>query len=58
MTELLKAAKALKSDLLERAEWADDAVKVVAAGNGVWFRFCQAIENAEARHHTGAEDGR
>jgi hypothetical protein len=35
---LVKAARDLHTDLLERAEW-DDDVKVVCAGAGAWFRF-------------------
>ena len=34
----------LRDDLLERAEWDDDAVKVVCAGNGAWCRFIEALE--------------
>lgn len=41
---LRDAALGLQKDLLERAEWCPDAGKVVCAGNGAWFRFCQALE--------------
>lgn len=41
---LIKASQGLKDDLLMRAEIGQpDAIKVVAAGNGAWFRFCAAL---------------
>ena len=52
--ELVEAAEALKQDLLERAEWdRSEAVKIVAAGNGVWSRFCATL--AKARQSEGGE---
>jgi hypothetical protein len=42
--DLLTAAIGLRDDLLMRAEFDDDATAVVCAGNGVWFRFNQAID--------------
>jgi hypothetical protein len=41
------AAKGLQADLLNRAEWRPDAGKVVCAGNGAWFRFCEALAKLE-----------
>jgi hypothetical protein len=45
---LLKAAKDLQADLLDRAEWDEDC-KVVCVGSGAWARFCNAIDAAEDR---------
>ena len=39
---LVEASKGLKQDLLNRAEWDDDA-KTVCAGAGAWFRFTTAL---------------
>lgn len=39
---LVEASEGLKQDLLNRAEWDDDA-KVVCAGAGAWFRFTTAL---------------
>ena len=52
---LVKAASDLRDDLLMRAEFDSDAVAIVAAGNGVWWRFNQALDAARA--HTAAEGG-
>ena len=50
--DLLQAAIDIRDDLLERAEM-DRGVKVVECGNGVWFRFNQAIDDAIARAKGG-----
>jgi hypothetical protein len=42
---LRTASIALRDDLLNRAEWDDDAVKVVCAGNSAWRNFNEAIDN-------------
>jgi len=39
---LVEASEGLKQDLLNRAEWDDDA-KAVCAGAGAWFRFTEAL---------------
>ena len=39
---LVEASEGLKQDLLNRAEWDDDA-KTVCAGAGAWFRFTTAL---------------
>lgn len=39
---LVEASEGLKQDLLNRAEWDDDA-KVVCAGAGAWSRFTTAL---------------
>ena len=52
---LIKAASDLRDDLLMRAQFDSDAVAIVAAGSGVWFRFNQALDAARA--HTVAEGG-
>lgn len=44
--ELLRAAKAIRDDLLMRAE-IDRGDKIVACGAGVWVRLNRAIEEAE-----------
>ena len=46
---LVEAAIGLRDDMLERAEIGlRDAVKIVAAGNGAWFRFNEALDAATA----------
>ena len=42
MAALVEASEGLKQDLLNRAEWDDDA-KAVCAGSGAWFRFTEAL---------------
>jgi hypothetical protein len=42
VAELVEASEGLKQDLLNRAEWDDDA-KTVCAGAGAWLRFTAAI---------------
>ena len=44
---LVKAAKALHEDLLQRGERDDDGVIVVNASFGRWKRFCDALEAVE-----------
>lgn len=48
--ELVEAAAALRDDMLERARIAallrKDGDIVVEAGNGVWFRFNEALNRA------------
>ena len=39
---LVEASEGLKQDLLNRAEWDDDA-KTVCAGAGAWLRFTTAL---------------
>lgn len=44
---LRSASDALRKDMLMRAEmnrWQNDGELVVEAGNGVWSRFCKALE--------------
>jgi hypothetical protein len=38
----VEASEGLKQDLLNRAEWDDDA-KTVCAGAGAWLRFTTAL---------------
>jgi hypothetical protein len=45
---LLDASKALRDDIIERAEWDKDAGALVMAGQGVWRRFNDAIAQWEA----------
>jgi hypothetical protein len=45
LTALRAASIAFRDDLLSRAEWDDDAVKVVCAGNSAWRNFNEAIDN-------------
>ena len=42
LRKIEKAARDLEKDLIDRAEW-DGDVKTVCAGNGVWFRFQEAL---------------
>ena len=42
VAELVEASEGLKQDLLNRAEWDDDA-KTVCAGTGAWLRFTTAL---------------
>jgi hypothetical protein len=45
---LVEASKGLKQDLLNRAEWDDDA-KTVCAGAGAWFRFTTAPQHYRSK---------
>jgi len=47
VAELVEAARGLKDDLLERAEW-DGDVRVICAGAGAWARFCNTLAKLEA----------
>jgi hypothetical protein len=42
MMALVEPSEGLKQDLLNRAEWDDDA-KTVCAGAGAWLRFTTAL---------------
>jgi hypothetical protein len=42
MMAQVEASEGLKQDLLNRAEWDDDA-KTVCAGAGAWLRFTTAL---------------
>lgn len=53
IARLRAASIGLRDDLLERAEWDDDAVKVVCAGNGAWRRFNDALEHEPKDNDNG-----
>lgn len=44
LEDLEHASKALRDDLLRRAEW-DGECKAVCVGNGAWIRFNEALNN-------------